>query len=195
MPKRVFIVHGWGGHPNEGWFLWLQKELIDRGFQVIAPAMPETENPKIQEWVSFLSAQVGQVDADTYFVGHSIGCQTIMRYLQGISEEKKSGGAVFVAGWFYLGNLEDETAEQIAKPWLETPLNFDAIKKVLGRLTVVLSDNEPYGFVLENKIKFEESLGAEVIIEHSKGHFTQEDSVFQIPIVVEKIVEISNPQS
>ena len=20
MKKRVFIVHGWGGHPEEGWF-------------------------------------------------------------------------------------------------------------------------------------------------------------------------------
>ena len=25
--KRVFIVHGWGGHPDEGWFPWLSSEL------------------------------------------------------------------------------------------------------------------------------------------------------------------------
>ena len=193
MAKRAFIIHGWGGHPNEGWLLWLQKELTDKGFQVISPAMPETENPKIQEWVSFLAAQVGEVDSDTYFIGHSIGCQTIMRFLQGVPEDKKVGGAIFVAGWFYLDNMEDEEEKQIAKPWIETPINFDAIKKVLSRLVVVLSDNEHYGYVLENKIKFEESLGAQVIIEHSKGHFTEEDSVFQIPVVLEKILEFSKP--
>jgi hypothetical protein len=25
--KRVFIIHGWEGYPEEGWFPWLKKEL------------------------------------------------------------------------------------------------------------------------------------------------------------------------
>ena len=25
--RRVFIIHGWGGYPEEGWFPWLKKEL------------------------------------------------------------------------------------------------------------------------------------------------------------------------
>ena len=25
--QRVFIIHGWDGYPEEGWFPWLKKEL------------------------------------------------------------------------------------------------------------------------------------------------------------------------
>ena len=25
--KRVFIIHGWDGYPEEGWFPWLKEEL------------------------------------------------------------------------------------------------------------------------------------------------------------------------
>ena len=25
--KRVFIIHGWEGHPENAWFPWLKKEL------------------------------------------------------------------------------------------------------------------------------------------------------------------------
>ena len=34
MVKRVFVVHGWDGHPAEGWFPWLKKELEKRGYLV-----------------------------------------------------------------------------------------------------------------------------------------------------------------
>ena len=33
MKKRVFIVHGWDGYPEEVWFPWLKKELEAKGFE------------------------------------------------------------------------------------------------------------------------------------------------------------------
>ena len=33
--KRVYIIHGWEGYPEEGWFPWLKKELEDRGFDAL----------------------------------------------------------------------------------------------------------------------------------------------------------------
>lgn len=29
--KRVIIVHGWDGYPEEGWFPWFKKELEEKG--------------------------------------------------------------------------------------------------------------------------------------------------------------------
>src|SRR3989338_169649 len=98
--KRVFIVHGWGGHPEEGWFPWLKKELEAKGFKVFVPQLPDAENPRIQKWVPKLAETVGVPDEETYFVGHSMGCQTIARYLESLPAEIKIGGAIFVAGFF-----------------------------------------------------------------------------------------------
>ena len=96
--KRVFIVHGWGGRPDEAWFPWIKKELEDKGYKVFIPAMPETDEPKMELWIPFLSQLVGKPDLNTFFVGHSIGCQAIIRYLETLPEGVKIGGAVFVAG-------------------------------------------------------------------------------------------------
>ena len=49
MSKRVFVIHGWGGYPEEGWKPWLKKELEKRGFTVFVPAMPDTEHPKMND--------------------------------------------------------------------------------------------------------------------------------------------------
>jgi len=50
--KRVIIVHGWYGYPHEGWFPWLKKVLEDKGYSVEVPEMPDTDHPKIDEWVN-----------------------------------------------------------------------------------------------------------------------------------------------
>ena len=146
---------------------------------VSVPAMPDTEAPEINSWVSHLQKLVGEPDENTYFVGHSIGCQTIMRYLEGL-RSKKVGGAVFVAGWFYLENLEEEE-KSIANPWLETPIDFEKVKSATNNFKVILSDNDPYGAVDKNKKLFEENLGAKVIVEHNKGHFGGGDGIMELP--------------
>jgi len=60
MKKRVFIIHGWDGHPSEGWFPWLKTELEKLGFVVQVPEMPDTGEPKINEWVVKLRRMAGR---------------------------------------------------------------------------------------------------------------------------------------
>src|SRR3990167_6854811 len=128
--KRAIIVHGWDGFPENHWFPWLKKKLEEINFQVIIPAMPDPETPKIEPWVSQLKKAVGKVDQDTFLIGHSIGCQTIMRYLEQLSPSIKIGGILFVGGWITLTPTvtEKEESYQIAKPWLKTPLDWKKIK-------------------------------------------------------------------
>src|SRR3989338_9637261 len=102
LQKRVFIIHGWDGYPEEGIFPWLKEELQNRGFTVSNPAMPEPLNPQIGTWVSFLKKQIGTPGKDTILIGHSIGAQTILRYLESLNESENIGGAVFLAGWTHL---------------------------------------------------------------------------------------------
>lgn len=188
MRKRAFIIHGWEGHPGEGWLSWLRAELAKRGLEVHVPAMPETSKPKIEVWVPFLSKLVGKPDENTYFVGHSIGCQTILRYFESIDE--KVGGAILVAGWVHLVNLEDETAEEIAQSWLETPMDWQKIKNKTTNFVAFFSDNDEWVPITDAEI-FKEKLGAKIIIEKGQGHFTEDDKVYEIPTVLEELLKIT----
>ena len=87
MTKRVFIIHGWEGNPNEGWFPWLKENLEARGFDVHIPTMPNPDEPDMKDWINTLKDIVGPVDENTNFIGHSIGCNAILRFLEQ-SEQK-----------------------------------------------------------------------------------------------------------
>ncbi len=192
MVKRVFIVHGWDGFPEEGWFPWLKEELKKRNFDVNVLKMPLSGSPNIKKWVSFLSKAVKVPDKDTYFAGHSIGCQTILRYLESLPKDAKAGGAVFVAGWFSLAQAatEEEGAYKIAEPWLKTKINFDKILDHAKKFVAIFSDNDPY--VLTENIKiFKDKLNAKIIFEKNKGHFSGSDNVIKLPSALNGILEIS----
>lgn len=189
MTKRVFIIHGWEGSPENCWFPWLKAKLESRGFSVMIPLMPSPEAPEIKSWAGHLRNEVGEPDENTYFVGHSIGCQTILRYIEQLPQGTKIGGIVCVAGFFNLQGLETEEEKELAKPWLETKIDFEKIKTHTNKITAIFSDNDPF-VGLENKELFEKYLGAKTIIEHNKGHFDDAAEIKELPVVLKELLEI-----
>jgi predicted alpha/beta hydrolase family esterase len=184
--KRCFIIHGWGGNPQEGWLPWLNQELTKRGFKVENPAMPDTDTPVIEAWVKKLSAVVKKPDKDTFLVGHSIGCQTIIRYLQTIGAP--IGGIVLVAPWFTLKGL---TAEEkpIGKPWVDTPMDYDKIKHAANHIITIFSANDPV-VPLSNVALFEKRFGAKVIMEKNKEHFSGSEGINELPSALNAVLSL-----
>ena len=182
MKKRVIIVHRWGGSPTNDWIGWAVEAFKENGYEVIAPEMPDTDNPVIEEWVWHLKSVMGAVDESTYFIGHSIGCQTIMRSLETI--DTRVGEAIFVAGWFDLTN-QDEEEKVIANPWIKQPINFAKVKANLAQSVVVLSNNDPYVPYEETKRDFETRFGSKVVTVANAGHFTSDDGFSTFPQLLE----------
>ena len=188
MQKRIFIVHSWLGSPEDGWYPWLKTELEKKGFIVETPSMPDTAHPKINLWVKMLATLVKTPDEHTYFVAHSIGCQTVLRYLQKLNKEVKIGGAVFVAPWTNLSEASYETEDdrKTIKPWLKNDLKWDKILEHCSRFTAVFSDNDLY-VPLANATLFEEKLKAKIVLEYGKHHFMGSEGIHELPIVLQEL--------
>ena len=188
--KRAYIIHGWGADPNCNWQPWLKKELEKNNFKVEVPAMPNTDEPKIESWVKKLKEIVGKADEETYFIGHSIGCQTILRYFEGL--KGKVGGAVFVAGWFNLTKeaMPSKVEEKIAKPWLEREINLEKVKKVCDKIVAIFSDNDPYVDLEENKAAFEK-LNAEIVVEKNKGHLDDDSKTTKLQSALDAVLKLN----
>lgn len=188
--KRAFIIHGWDGYPGECWFPWLKKELELRGFRVEVPQMPNPSAPTIEAWVPYLAKLIGTPDQETYLVGHSIGVQTILRYLQTINTTV--GGVVSVAGFFTLipGSIGTADDEKITEPWLTTPMDLEKIKKNAGKIIAIFSDNDR-DVPLENVEMFKERLGAEAVVLHNKGHFGESDNVPEVREILNSVLKVA----
>ena len=185
--KKVYIVHGWGGNPDEPMLKWLRETLIIRGYEVIAPNMPHPDVPTIEDWVSYLDLNIKDPNKDTYLAGHSVGCQTILRYMENLPETTKIGGVILIAPWIKLSveNLGEDESPEIAKPWMETKIDYKKIISHSNNFSAIFSDNDPFVPLSENENLIKENLNAKTIVLHNKGHFTEDDGVSSLPEVLE----------
>lgn len=190
--KRVIVAHGWDGNPEEGWFPWLKDELEARGFDVSVPQLPNPGTPRIGAWVPALAETVGTPDEDTYLVGHSMGCQTIARYLETLPEGQSVGGVMFVAGFFKrLTNLEeDANSQDVGREWLGAKPDLQKVKSRMRKSVALFSDDDKY-VPLDNQDDYRDILGSEIIVQDGKGHFSGGEGTKEIPVVLEKLLEIS----
>jgi predicted alpha/beta hydrolase family esterase len=177
--KKAFLVHGWGGSSESSWRPWLKKELEKKGFSVSVPAMPDTEHPKMDAWVKQLAKTVGTPGKDCYFVGHSLGCITILRYLESL--KGKVGGVVLVAGF------SDNLGFKEIDSFFVKPLDWEKIRSRCRRFVAIHSITDRYVPLRHGKI-FRDKLGAETIVVKKMGHFSR---VKELPVVLEAVMKIS----
>lgn len=177
--KRAIIVHGWSGNPEEAWFPWLKRQLEGKGYSVEVPAMPDTDHPTITAWVSKLAEVIGTPDSELVLIGHSIGCQTVLRYLATITTS--IGGMVLVAPWLRLHNLEGPAEEAIAEPWLHTPIDWNMVRHNYARTTLLFSDDDPYVPMLNKDLFAAELASAKITILHGLGHVNDDMNVKMLP--------------
>lgn len=187
--KKAFIIHCWGGHPNGKMYQWIGKKLEEKDYVVEIPEMPDPDKPSITLWVDKLEKVLKGADAEeTILIGHSVGCQTIMRYLENLPEKIKFKKLIFIAPWLHLNmnviRSEGREAVDIVRPWLEIPIDFTKVKEHFERLICFFSDNDKY-MTLAGISEFELLLDAEVVLLGHRGHFDKESNVVDLPEIVE----------
>jgi len=181
--RKVVLIHGWHGDPDDGWKAWLKEDLKRRKIEVIAPHMPGGEDPLLEKWIKKITESVPNPDEETYFVGHSLGCIAILKYLEQLGKGIKVGGCVLVAGFCTpIGNVR-------IKNFTEKPLEAYKVKEHTQRFKIIGSKDDkkvPFAAVLEMQNK----LGGQLIMDNGKGHFGESDGVKELPSLLRALNEL-----
>lgn len=185
--KKVILVHGWDGSPKEPMHKWIKKQAESLGFEVIVPQMPNPEKPQINAWTEKLKEVSGNPDEDTIIIGHSMGCQAVLRYIETLPKSVKIGKCILLAPWMKLNEAtikeEGEEALEIAKPWMETPIDWKKIKSHCDNFICIFSDNDPY-VSLTNQEIFRERLNPQILILKNRYHFDPGNNIKKLPEIL-----------
>lgn len=184
MPPRAFIIHGYLSFPEEAWLPWMKRSLEEKGYEVALPAMPQPAHPVIQEWIEFIARLVGEPDDSTVLVGHSMGVQAVLRYLETVGATGKAvGKTLLVAGSFpvardatAVGNVPD-----VLVPWFTTGVDARAVKRAAGACTIILAENDPFIDVPQAITTFRQLLDPKIVLLPTGGHFNEDDRLTELP--------------
>lgn len=169
---RILIVPRWSGTPASDCYPWLISRLSAErpGLDARALAMPDPGTPRIDSWPQALLAAAGE-DREalrrTLLVGHSVGCQTVLRALAALPDGASVGGVLLIAAWFTV----DKPWETIL-PWMQIDYDLALARSRTPWIDVLLSDNDPFTADFgRSAADFRERAGASVTVVPGAKHF------------------------
>jgi hypothetical protein len=104
---------------------------------------------------------------ETCFLGHSVGCQAVLRFLSTMPAGARTAGVLCVAGWWTVDAPWDTI-----RPWIDTPFDIARARAVCGRVITLISDNDQFTADWQTTQQlWAERLGAEVRVIPGAQHF------------------------
>lgn len=183
---RVFIVHGYTAAPDRHWFPWLKECLeTEQGAVVHVAAMPASDTPCPIAWHDHLQNLIGTADENTYLIGHSLGCATVLRYLAGLQSGHTIGGCILVAGF----NAKLPTLPAL-DGFMAEPADLQSVIAASPKRVVIHSDNDaivPPQFTADLAAQL--SVTADIVT--NGGHFLGDEGFRQFPLVYDHLLRFA----
>jgi predicted alpha/beta hydrolase family esterase len=172
MQRRLFLVPRWGGSARGDFYVQLEEVAKSAGFQLVALVPPKGLNPPdLQDTFSFLEKELLDVTDTDVLMGHSVGCQLLLRFFSRPETVVRARPRlVCVAGWIAV----DKSWGTLG-PFLKDDADWHLVKRHVRGITLVISDNDRFTADYRANIaawekRFGSSFVASVIVP-GKDHF------------------------
>ena len=179
----ILLIGRWGTRPARDWYPWF-RSAADAIGAIHIPEMPDPDNPTPAAWIEAVRQHMAEIPAATgvLLIGHSVGCQAIVRALAAQKPTRPLLGAIFVAGWWSVGQ-----PWPALEPWCASDYDFGSVREILPRSILLVSTNDPFNpDYEENGALWTQRLGSEVRVVPGAGHFNAP----QQPAVLEAVGDI-----
>ena len=180
----IYIIHGYTASSKAEWFPWLKKKLSDIGINVIVFDMPNPDTPVASEWIEHLNKGIETINENTYFIGHSLGCVTLLRFLEFQYIDTKIGGIILVSGF----NKKNPKYPNL-DPFIKADLDFRKIIKMVKKRYIFSAPNDNY-VPYEYSCELAKAFDAKMIIVENGGHFIAQEGFLEFPQIFDEICKM-----
>lgn len=96
--RQVYVLHGYSASVDDHWFKSLKQQLEDDHTHVTLITFPDSKHPDAEQWQHSLDREIPVIDQNSYFVAHSLGVITLLKFLER-HQTTDIGGMVLVSGF------------------------------------------------------------------------------------------------
>lgn len=179
---KIILMHGKDTHPSKKWYPWFIQEVQNRGIEIIAPVLPNSADPVMDEWLEELDK--AKPDENTILIGHSRGGVAILRWFEKMPEGKKVKKVILIATNSGLEKDKVVKKESNYGFYTKEGYNFEEIKKHCDNFVVMHSKDDPWVPFRDGE-ENAKGLGAKFLIFDNYAHFGK--TVETIPELLDEI--------
>lgn len=182
---RLVIVQAMRSTVDDHWYRALAARIAPHA-DVVLPAMPTPDEPEADAWRGVLVRAVGDVDAATVIVAHSVGNAAALQYLSRLPEGWELGGLVNVAGF-----AEPQPGNDRTIPFVQG-IDLALVRESTRERHAVISTDDPE---VPNALseRLSSALGSTVLRVNGAGHFRAAEGFSALPLVEELVLAMAAP--
>jgi predicted alpha/beta hydrolase family esterase len=180
--RKAIIIHGTKGSRDGNWFPWLAKELGKRGVTTTVPQFPTPEGQNLENWFATFQKEVGELDASSIIIGHSIGAVFALRLLERL--KRPINTAVIVSG--FTGELGLPEYDALNASFVQGPFNWQRIHENAAKILCINGSNDPYIPPAQGQ-EIADGLKVENILVQNGGHLNAEFGYTSFPQLIAEL--------
>lgn len=181
--NHVYIVSGYTATPTSHWFPWLKEQLSQQGIHVHILDMPTPSTPVLNEWLDYIAQQIGTPDQHSFLVGHSLGCVSLLKFLEKTPCPTPVGGLILVAGFDQkLPNLKE------LDEFTEEPVDYTTLPVIQRKEVIASTNDDVVAFTYTQTLA--KNLNASFHQVENAGHFLGREGFTTLPIVYDLLLDM-----
>jgi uncharacterized protein len=179
---KFILIHGYKSGPKLNFWPWLIDELKKRGHEVVAPQLPDAENPDEQAWTEALLEEVKNVDDETIVIGHSLGGAMALRFLEAVEARSTPKACLLISTPWMIQSDK-------FRGFFMSELDFEVLMWKVSRFALLHSKDDDV-IPFDHAQKYEKVLHAKLHETEEAGHFKGES----YPVMLKVIDELVNEE-
>ena len=179
---KFILIHGYKSRPKLNFWPWLIDELKKRGHEVVAPQLPDAENPDEQAWTEALLEEVKNVDDETIVIGHSLGGAMALRFLEAVEARSTPKACLLISTPWMIQSDK-------FRGFFMSELDFEVLMWKVSRFALLHSKDDDV-IPFDHAQKYEKVLHAKLHETEEAGHFKGES----YPVMLKVIDELVNEE-
>ena len=178
---KFILIHGYKSGPTKNFWPWLIDELKKRGHDVVAPQLPDAENPDEQAWNEALLEEVKQVNDEVIVIGHSLGGAMALRFLEAVEARSTPKACLLISTPWMIRSEK-------FRGFFMSELDFEVLMWKVSRFAI-LHSREDDVIPFDHAEKYEKVLHAKLFAVDGAGHFQGESYPEMLKVIDELVGE------
>jgi predicted alpha/beta hydrolase family esterase len=167
---HIIFIHGYTATPESDWYPAISTELTSRNCSFSIPALPDSDHPDPDAWVSTIAVFVERFsDKKIILVGHSLGTRAIELYLE---QSGKPVDCVVLVSAF---DNDQQNRRTPYGSFFTSDVDFARVKLKAKKFVIIHStDDEDIPYSQGEHVA--ELLGGELITAQGRGHMSDPEN-------------------